>query len=109
MSESNTFKITLQEVVGSLYNAAKLGDLVTSRVLTAAVDQVPTGIDIAKLGQEAITHLESLPQNHPLREGLDLGKMNKGLGYLRDGTVIISHYDAKGISAGDPVEIDYKR
>ena len=109
MPEPNVVNVTLQEVVDSLHNAAKLGDLKKSGIITAAVDEMPSGIDITKLGQEAMDHLESLPQNHLLRTGLDLERMKKGLSYLKDGTVTISHYRAKGINEGDKIQVDYNR
>ena len=57
---TQVIKITIDQVMDALYDAAKLGDAKEEKLMVDAFVETPHGIDITKVGQEVIDYLLSV-------------------------------------------------
>ena len=82
-------EMRLSSLAQALYDADKIGKAVDGGILTGGFVETPRGANIAEVGQNAVSKLESLPEGHPDRKRFDLDRMKRGIDYLAKGTVVI--------------------
>ena len=109
MPEPKVIKLELWKIVLALERAAQFGELKKTMGdhIETTID-VELGMDFVKIGQDVVSHLDSLAVDHPLRRGVNLNRLKEGLDYLRTGTVPIVYYNGD-FNKGDLVEVDYKK